>query len=358
MLIHFSGKFKQLRKAHDLTQDQIAEIFHVSPQSVSRWETGANYPDIEILPHIARFFKITVDELLGTEAILGEQKAKEYLRDIRFLLNSGKLHDAIETGRRAVKEFPVNYKLQCQLMDTLCIANAESEDDKNKDEIISVGERIIKYCTDQETGPAAKYILFKQYVAWGMKEEARKILHTMTSEIWQTQDVLEGDLLEGEEWRQNRLLQIIRAKNLLCEFIGDYRHKADLEPIREIEAVKTEMQIDCLINSLTGEKSDHVHSSYQNIRIAELYCKANDADSALTYVERATDDSMHHVEIMHQPDENGNNYFPWATPRNLCWILWEDHLIYPHFDIIRSSERFVKCFELLKSNSRELKQTS
>ena len=64
---YFSTKFKNLRKANDLTQEQIAEIFHVSPQSVSRWETGANYPDIEILPHIALFFKVTVDELLGTE---------------------------------------------------------------------------------------------------------------------------------------------------------------------------------------------------------------------------------------------------------------------------------------------------
>jgi len=61
----------------------------VSPQSVSRWETGANYPDIELLPHIALFFKVTVDELLGTVIIAGEEKAKKYTTDISNLLNSG-----------------------------------------------------------------------------------------------------------------------------------------------------------------------------------------------------------------------------------------------------------------------------
>ena len=78
MSIVFCQKLKELRKKQDLTQEQIADIFHVSPQSVSRWETGANYPDIEMLPHIAIYFKVTVDELLGTEAILGEERAAEY----------------------------------------------------------------------------------------------------------------------------------------------------------------------------------------------------------------------------------------------------------------------------------------
>jgi transcriptional regulator with XRE-family HTH domain len=64
MSVYFSEKIKQLRKSYDLTQEEVADIFHVSPQSVSRWETGANYPDVEILPHIAIFFKVSVDELL------------------------------------------------------------------------------------------------------------------------------------------------------------------------------------------------------------------------------------------------------------------------------------------------------
>jgi len=73
---HFCETFKSLRRSHDLTQEQVADIFHVSPQSVSRWETGANYPDIDLLPHIAVYFKVTVDMLLGTEGIRGKRTPK------------------------------------------------------------------------------------------------------------------------------------------------------------------------------------------------------------------------------------------------------------------------------------------
>jgi len=122
MSIYFSEKFKQLRKNHELTQEEIADIFHVSPKCVSRWETGATYPDMELLPHLAIFFKVSLDELLGTEEIRSEEKAKEYMKDIRSLLNSGKVYDAIDTARKAVKEYPLNDDLQLYLYEALCTA--------------------------------------------------------------------------------------------------------------------------------------------------------------------------------------------------------------------------------------------
>ena len=52
------------RRAKGLPQEQLAEEFGVSPQAVSKWENGASCPDILILPQLADFFGITVDELL------------------------------------------------------------------------------------------------------------------------------------------------------------------------------------------------------------------------------------------------------------------------------------------------------
>ena len=52
------------RRAKGLTQEQLAEAFGVSPQAVSKWENGASCPDILLLPKLADFFGITVDELL------------------------------------------------------------------------------------------------------------------------------------------------------------------------------------------------------------------------------------------------------------------------------------------------------
>lgn len=362
MSIYFSEKFKQLRKKFDLTQEQIADIFHVSPQSVSRWETGANYPDVEILPHMAILFKITIDELLGTEAILGEEKAAEYIKDIRNLLNAGKLYDAIDTARNAVKEYPMNYHLQGHLLQALsAVYSCESPESKEnteklKNEIITIGERIIHYCTDQDTSLWAKWQLFNQYVKWGMKEEAKKIVYSLPSEAYYTQDLTLGYVLEGEEWLQNQKLRIIRFTIMLCDLIGAYANKADLDALQKIECLKAIAQIKNLTKPIHGDEGGtHIENAFQNICIAELYCEAGDTENALSYVEKATQDSMVHMDMMDKTNEDGSNYFAWSTPRNLCWILWEDHLMKSQFDMIRSDERFIKCFELLKSNSRELK---
>lgn len=70
----FSEIFKALRKDKQLSQEQIAEIFGVSPQAISCWENAASYPDITQLPNIASYFETTVDELLGIKKIVKKQK--------------------------------------------------------------------------------------------------------------------------------------------------------------------------------------------------------------------------------------------------------------------------------------------
>ena len=70
----FSEIFKALRKDKQLTQEQVAEIFGVSPQAISRWENAASYPDITLLPNIASYFETTVDDLLGVKKTVNKQK--------------------------------------------------------------------------------------------------------------------------------------------------------------------------------------------------------------------------------------------------------------------------------------------
>lgn len=53
-----------LRKTKGVTQEELAEAVHVSFQAVSKWENGGT-PDIEILPALASFFGVSIDELMG-----------------------------------------------------------------------------------------------------------------------------------------------------------------------------------------------------------------------------------------------------------------------------------------------------
>ena len=363
MSVYFSEKFKQLRKDKDLTQEEIADIFHVSPKCVSRWETGANYPDIELLPHIAIYFKVTLDELLGTEKIQDEKAIREISHNIRTLLEVGKVYEAIDAARKARKEYPVNNAFSFELMEALRIVCSEKMPgykeniEKYKDEIISLGERAL------DSDPHNCYFkveLVRQYSAWGMKEEAKKILETLPAEVWDTQEPWVELTLDGEEWRNNQHARICRFAVLLNYALEGYAttSKVDVNTLKKIELRKTAMQIENLISEICEyRESDLITAAegraFENVCIAELYCEAGDTLNALHYTDKATQDAVYYCANMDKKAFHGYNIN--TTPRNLPWVLWEDHLMKPQFDIVRNDARFIKCFDALKANSRELK---
>ena len=65
----FSNNLRRLRQAKGYTQEQVADHLGVSPQSVSRWECGATFPDILLLPAIAEHYCVTVDDLFRENAV-------------------------------------------------------------------------------------------------------------------------------------------------------------------------------------------------------------------------------------------------------------------------------------------------
>lgn len=73
----FSEVFKTHRKRLGLTQEDIAGMLSVTPQAVSKWETGIATPDISLLVPISRIFMITTDELLNNEAVDNIRIAEE-----------------------------------------------------------------------------------------------------------------------------------------------------------------------------------------------------------------------------------------------------------------------------------------
>ena len=61
MKLNLGHHIRTNRRRMNLTQEQLAEKLGTSAQTVSRWENGTTYPDLELLPIIASFFDVTVD---------------------------------------------------------------------------------------------------------------------------------------------------------------------------------------------------------------------------------------------------------------------------------------------------------
>lgn len=68
--MEFHEKLQQLRKKHNLTQEQLAEQLYVSRTAVSKWESGRGYPNLESLKTISKLFAVSIDELLSNDELL------------------------------------------------------------------------------------------------------------------------------------------------------------------------------------------------------------------------------------------------------------------------------------------------
>ncbi|MGE7689083.1 helix-turn-helix transcriptional regulator [Lysinibacillus sp. NPDC097214] len=67
--MNLENRLKELREQHNYTQDDVARFLNISRQSVSKWELGKGYPDIDNLRRLSDLYKISLDQL-----ITGEEK--------------------------------------------------------------------------------------------------------------------------------------------------------------------------------------------------------------------------------------------------------------------------------------------
>ena len=70
--MEFNEKLQDLRKNKGLTQEELAEALYVSRTAISKWESGRGYPNIDSLKEIAKYFSVTIDELLSSNEVLKE----------------------------------------------------------------------------------------------------------------------------------------------------------------------------------------------------------------------------------------------------------------------------------------------
>lgn len=71
--MNFHEKLKQERKKLNLSQEDLANKINISRQSISKWELGKGYPNIETLIELSELFDITVDELLKGDDFLKDK---------------------------------------------------------------------------------------------------------------------------------------------------------------------------------------------------------------------------------------------------------------------------------------------
>jgi transcriptional regulator with XRE-family HTH domain len=79
--MEFNEKLQELRKKKGLTQEELAQALFVSRAAISKWESARGYPNIDSLKAIAKFFRISIDELLSGDELLSIAEADKRQRE-------------------------------------------------------------------------------------------------------------------------------------------------------------------------------------------------------------------------------------------------------------------------------------
>ena len=176
--INIGNKIRELRKKKGITQEGLASVLSVSPQAVSKWESGLTYPDMEMIPVIAGYFEVSLDILFNWDIREMKNKIQNIIKDASeyFFEDTEKY---IKIMKDSLQEYPGNEELLSELLGAYEYQLRDKDDTTHLDEMIEISAKIITESTDFIKVCDAKIIQAKVYQKKEGHQKAKSILETL-----------------------------------------------------------------------------------------------------------------------------------------------------------------------------------
>lgn len=156
----------RLRHKKQITQEQLSDFIGVTKASVSKWETGQSTPDIILLPRLATYFDITVDELLGYEPQLSKEQIEKIYRELAVDFAENTFEDTMHKSRELVKQYYSCYLFLFQIgvlwLNHVSLAKSKEEQTEIMKSISDLCDHIIS--GSQDLGVCSNAVVLKSYV--------------------------------------------------------------------------------------------------------------------------------------------------------------------------------------------------
>lgn len=297
MTIFFSENIKSLRKSRGVTQESFAKYLGVSFQAVSKWERNECYPDITLLPEIAEFFGVSVDELLGIDRAKKEAELTELIYNYdNFVNDDDKKHKAILD---MIEKYPNDFRVQLRYLADLMFHKNGEDFSKNLGKIQSIYDNIQNNCTIDTIRICSKKIYglpitesLSEYDESGITfEDAQQIIREMPY-MRDGQEFLMSYLYphDTDKWKNYTMEAVEEEISLLCHGI------AHLEGAFIDESIDITQRINALefeIKMLSGFYDDGNYGrAWRNITYAyghlgHLYFESGNNEKALENLKTA-----------------------------------------------------------------------
>ena len=234
-MINLGNKIRELRVNKGLTQEQLATALNLSPQAISKWETGGGYPDVATLPVLAGYFGVSLDEMFEYDPEEIEEKIQKVLYSSRGGLFGSDL--SIQILLDGIAAYPSGYILKRELL--WHYAERISKGDKSDivEKALILGQQIIAECKDTFITLGVMGDMADIYINTGRYEEGKKLIESMpyryhldiydrmrcTVMFLKGQDSLH-EAREWKRWAHQELYMVCEAEAKCFYDTGDYEN--------------------------------------------------------------------------------------------------------------------------------------
>ena len=351
-MIKLNENIKKYRQKKDMTQSQLATVFGVSEQAVSRWENGNTYPDITLLPAIADYFDISLDELMGMENYKDEKETEKIIAMVKENERKGLISKNIKLLTEAAKKHPTNYVILKNLVTMLNFEYCEDESKlrSNSEKALELSDRILNECHDKSI---CDFIYREKILALnnlGRVDEAVEMAEKLPT-IWDSSNVVFQHLLTGSDLKKhlkNNAMQFAQALYWTIHSMSDLRFQDESLSTRDrINIAKKGLDLlDLVYEGNYGGESRLV--AQMNRYIAALEALEKNEDATLCHLELAVKyaiacDTLPDLVEFTSTLLSGSSYRKSTTFKNYTWTECtelNECLSQQRYDFIRSSDRF------------------
>ena len=364
MIIYLSENIKKLRRERELTQENLAEFLGVTSQSVSNWERGESYPDITMLPEIAGFFKVSVDELLGVNRAEDEAEIIKELEAYDNLTDNELKQEMINRLR---EKFPNDFRILLRYMS--CLVHFKENTPENVAKIIAIYENIKQNCSNDKIRISAKRHIAELYKGLSEKEDSGITFEDCEKIIKEMPRMRDGQEMfcfyypenypNGDEIIMNTLEEQFLLLNTVYSHYFHYNgffYDRKFSDEWVLSAFKTELDFLNFVydDGHYGKMWRTVIYNYGHLGVR--YFKLGDITNALKSFRKMCDlaiefDNMDRITTMHSVMFNGNKFDKYTLGTTYIAKTQVKELLtkkYPLSDEFRNTAEFMEIISSLE----------
>ena len=223
-MFKFADNIIRFRKDKGVTQEQLADFLGVTKASVSKWETKQSMPDINLLPIIASYFDVSIDELLGYEPKLSVEEIEKIYGDLSKEYATQPFEEVMSKSEALVKQYFNCYPFLLQIAVLWLNHYMLAASKERQDEILQKASELCEIVMDKEKDQGKRnealtiyaYILF-MLGSYDKVIEVLKDFADPMSVIPQSQNLLiQSYMAKGEKVQAKQYNQLLICNDVIA----------------------------------------------------------------------------------------------------------------------------------------------